>query len=83
VKATENQLPKGLVDRAQCPPGTSFATSNEAYRATQVWQAGLSLTLIGAILVASGLSWHFLEPGPTHVAVSLDRGLGVAVHSTF
>jgi hypothetical protein len=83
VKLAESQLPNGLATRSQCPPGSSYERSDKAYVAVQTWQTGLSLTIIGAILVVSGLSWHFLESGATRVSVSFDRGMGVAVNSKF
>jgi hypothetical protein len=84
VNSAESQLPKGLVARAQCPPGTSYQTSNDAYKATQTRQGGLALTVVGAILLASGLSWHLLESSAApRVAVSLDRGMTITVDSRF
>jgi hypothetical protein len=83
VKQAEGQLPNGLANHSRCPPGTSYDRNDKAYSATQTWDLGLSLTVVGAVLAVAGLSWHFLEASPTRVSVSFRHGAGVAVDSRF
>jgi hypothetical protein len=83
AKVAEGQLTNGLIYRKRCPPGSSYETSDKAHIAVQTWEAGLSLTVVGAILAVSGLSWHFLESSGTRVSASVGSGFRVAVESRF